>query len=59
LESGATPIRFVISSRRMIYLQTILKREASGNVKYEHLFSSTPEQNEANVLFKRLFDARD
>ena len=27
LESGATPIRFVISSRRLNYLQTILKRE--------------------------------
>ena len=27
LESGAIPIRFILSSRRMNYLQTILKRE--------------------------------
>ena len=26
LETGAAPIRFLISSRRMIYLQTIVKR---------------------------------
>ena len=27
LESGATPIRFIVASRRMNYLQTIMKRE--------------------------------
>ena len=27
LEAGATPIRFVISSRRLTYHQTILKRD--------------------------------
>ena len=27
LEAGAVPIRFLLSSRRMIYLQTILKRD--------------------------------
>ena len=26
LEAGAIPIRFIISSRRLLYLQTILKR---------------------------------
>ena len=33
LEAGAVPIRFIISSRRLIYLQTILKREDSELTK--------------------------
>jgi hypothetical protein len=33
LEAGATPIRFIISSRRLTYHQTILKREDSELTK--------------------------
>ena len=33
LEAGAVPIRFLISSRRMIYLQTILKRDDGELIK--------------------------
>ena len=33
LETGAVPIRFLLSSRRMIYLQTILKRNENELVK--------------------------
>ena len=33
LEAGATPIRFLISSRRLMYLQTILKRDNDELVK--------------------------
>jgi hypothetical protein len=33
LEAGAIPIRFLISSRRLMYLQTILKRDNDELVK--------------------------
>ena len=33
LEAGAVPIRFLIYSRRMIYLQTILKRDEGELIK--------------------------
>ena len=33
LEAGAVPIRFLLSSRRMVYLLTILKREDSELIK--------------------------
>ena len=33
LETGAVPIRYIISSRRMIYLHTILRREERNNQK--------------------------
>ena len=33
LEAGALPIRFLISSRRMIYFQTILKRDENELTK--------------------------
>ena len=33
LEAGAVPIRFLLSSRRMIYLQTILKRSDNELIK--------------------------
>ena len=33
LESGAIPIRFILSSRRINYLQTILKREDEELIK--------------------------
>ena len=35
LESGAVPIRFILSSRRVNYLQTILKREDEELVNYQ------------------------
>ena len=37
LEAGTVPIRFIISSRRLIYLQTILKREDSELTKKIHI----------------------
>ena len=33
LETGTVPIRFLVSSRRMIYLQNILKREEGELIK--------------------------
>ena len=33
LETGSTPIRYIISGRRLLYLQTILKREENELTK--------------------------
>ena len=57
LESGAIPIRFLISSRRMIYLQHILKRKEGELVKkvYEAQ-AENPTKGDFVELLKDDFD---
>ena len=50
LEAGAIPIRFLISSRRLMYLQTILKRDNDELVK--RIFSAQKCGDFINLIKK-------
>ena len=58
LEAGALPIRFILSSRRMIYLQTILKREDSELTKRIYKAQTDdPLPGDLSELLKKDFES--
>ena len=57
LEAGAIPIRFLISCRRMVYLQTIVKRPDHELTKQVYLAQKrSPTQGDFYNLVKKDFD---